>query len=464
VERFHADLENRLAQLLGEPLSVWRDPKLRGNETIDDSIRKHIYQAAILLAILSPRYLKSESCRFELEEFFRAVDSQERIVPEELERVLKVIKTPAPRSDEPVRLKSALGRPFFSVDPQTGRAVEFSRDQDEYWDVFEDVAQDLADTLRALKEGPRDDTASEGERAFVYLAETTSDFSEDREKLRRELVHRGYRVLPRLGAPLPLSSGDECLQAARSMLEKCRIVVHFVGDHYGIVPESSRLSIAELQLIASQELATDSTLQRVIWMKPGIDPTDDRQRAFVDSINGGKPEAASAEVVTANIEKVKELLLKLLDTEPVREPPPAAERSVYLMCTERDFEPARITGDALFEMGFEVNYPAFEGDEWELLEDHQYNMVSCDGWMIYHKSGSEPWLRGKLRDDKKAPGYGRKKGAIAKAILYRGDRASQHISRIRPHEIFLIEAGDRVPSEQIEPFVSRVNQLVSGVA
>src|SRR5215468_237669 len=63
----------RLQQLLGEELSVWRDPKLTGNDYFSDTLLQKLPRVAVLISIISPRYLKSEWCTKELQEFLKGV-------------------------------------------------------------------------------------------------------------------------------------------------------------------------------------------------------------------------------------------------------------------------------------------------------------------------------------------------------------------------------------------------------
>ncbi len=71
VDLLHERLEIRLAQLLGKKPTIWRDPELKGNDVFNETIVIELSKTAILLSIISPRYLQSSSCRQELENFFR---------------------------------------------------------------------------------------------------------------------------------------------------------------------------------------------------------------------------------------------------------------------------------------------------------------------------------------------------------------------------------------------------------
>ena len=74
VETLHERLRVRLAQLLGEEARIWRDLKLQGNDVFADTLTEHIAKAAILVSIISPRYVKSEWCLRELNEFCRLAE------------------------------------------------------------------------------------------------------------------------------------------------------------------------------------------------------------------------------------------------------------------------------------------------------------------------------------------------------------------------------------------------------
>src|SRR5258707_15742995 len=62
-------LRNRLPGLLGRPVTVWMDPKLGGADAVWGTLEEKISQSATLISILSPRYVKSLSCRREMEQF-----------------------------------------------------------------------------------------------------------------------------------------------------------------------------------------------------------------------------------------------------------------------------------------------------------------------------------------------------------------------------------------------------------
>ncbi len=156
VEDFHRSLQIRLQQLLGEELSVWRDKKLQGNDYFDDALIHRFPRIAVLVSILSPRYLQSEWCLRELREFVHAAEQTGGLRLGDRSRIFKIVKTHVPREQHPAELQTLLGYEFYQVDQATGRPREFlldSRDEAlrNYWAKLEDVAYDIhegsADTV-----------------------------------------------------------------------------------------------------------------------------------------------------------------------------------------------------------------------------------------------------------------------------------------------------------------------------
>ena len=60
----------------------------------------------------------------------------------------------------------------------------------------------------------------------------------------RELIELGHDVIPK--QPLPLVA-SELIAIVRSCLEGADIAIHFVGEHFGLVPEATELSVVALQ-------------------------------------------------------------------------------------------------------------------------------------------------------------------------------------------------------------------------
>ena len=250
IARLHERLEIRLAQLLGEKPEIWRDPKLQGNDYFDETIVQQLDRVAILLSVVSPRYVKSEWCTKELGEFVRAAQETGGVRVGDKARLFKVVKTPVPPEAHPPALQPLLGYEFFEVDAETGRPVEFDQvfgeqAEQRYWARLNDLAYDITDlleTLRRSTNGAGAAPASKGKT--VYLAETTYDLRDERDVVLRELRQLGHTVLP--DRPLPLRKAE--LEAeVQAALDRSDLAVHLIGADYGVVPEAAEESMIVLQ-------------------------------------------------------------------------------------------------------------------------------------------------------------------------------------------------------------------------
>src|SRR5215207_3004452 len=124
VANLHRALEVRVGQLLGKPPHIWRDPKLSGNDLFADTLIERLKRVAILVTVVSPRYLKSEWTLRELTEFWHAAEQHGGIQVRNKARVFKVLKTPVPLERTPAELRTLIGYEFFRTDPETGKIRE----------------------------------------------------------------------------------------------------------------------------------------------------------------------------------------------------------------------------------------------------------------------------------------------------------------------------------------------------
>ena len=244
VATLHRALAVRVGQLLGEVPRIWRDPKLQGNDLFDETLIERLHRVAVLISVVSPRYVRSEWTQKELTEFWNAAEQQGGIRFHEKARIFKVLKTPVPLEMHPPKLRSLLGYEFFKIDPDTGRPREldeaFGPDaQRDFWFKLDDLAQDICRLLEGMRadSGPLDPAETELQGECVFLAETTSDLREQRDSIRRDLQQHGCTVLPSQVLPHVAS---ELKTAVRADLARCRMSIHVVGKNYSLVPRGTR--------------------------------------------------------------------------------------------------------------------------------------------------------------------------------------------------------------------------------
>ena len=465
ISNLHRALEVKLGQLLGKPPHIWRDPKLHGNDVFAEALLDRLRHVAVLVSIISPCYVKSEWTRRELVEFWKAAEAQGGVRLHDKARVFKVLKTPVRRDMHPPELQPLLGYEFFKIDPETGRIRELDeifgpQAQIDFWMKLDDLAQDIRDLLEMIEGAGTPGSASEKpSNETIFLAETTVDVKEQRESLRRDLQQHGYTVLPAGG--LPLVSSDMCT-SLREDLARSQISIHLIGKNYGVIPEGHTESIPEIQ----NELAIDRVSQggfsRLVWIPPGLQVEDERQRRFIEGLRMDPRIQAGSDLIETSLETLRTVIEDRLKRalEPVRKKgvfSPSNENPVqiYLMYDQRDVDAISPWANHLFNCGFEVIHPVFEGDEREVREYHEENLRVCDGALIFYGAAREPWVRRKLRELQKSPGYGRSKPLRAVAISVLAPLTDEK-EKFRTHEAAVISQANGFAADAMDPFVAKL--------
>jgi len=464
IDLLHERLEIRLAQLLGKKPNVWRDPELKGNDVFNDTIVIELSKTAILLSIISPRYLQSTSCRQELEHFFRHAARSAGVRLDDKHRVFKIVKTYVPLEDHPPELRDLLGYEFYQRDQASNRAREFDHEispqgekDKRYWDKFEDLVWDIQELIKRM-ESRAQSPAPSMSGATIFLAETTSDLGEERDKVKRELQQYGHVVLP--DKPLPWNA-PALREAVRQYLNQSRLSIHLIGEHYGVIPEmETERSIIRLQQELAIERGDTAEFSRLIWMPPDLQPKDELQRKFVVDLQNSFSSNNGSELLQTKLEDLKTIIQTKLTQKP--KPALAANQQagaprIYLVCDQQDVDAVEPLQNHLFEQGCEVTLPLLDGTESEVLNDHKENLLLCDAVLIYQGRASEGWLRMKLRDLIKLPGYGRTSPLLGKAI-YIGAPESPSKERFKTLEAQIIKNYGELAPAALAPFLAQIDK------
>jgi hypothetical protein len=465
VSNLHRALEVRVAQLLGKQPQIWRDPKLQGNDHFADTLVERLRGVAILVPVVSPRYVKSDWARKELTAFWQAAETQGGIRFRDKLRVFKVLKTPVPFDNHPPELQALLGYEFFKIDPETGRIRELDEifgpeAQRDFWLKLDDLAHDICYLLEML-ERPDGAPSSQPMGQGVFLAETTSDLREQRETLRRDLQQHGHVVFPT--RPLP-SVASEVKVAVSEDLGRSQLSIMLVGKNHSSVPEGGTDSLLEIQNELAIERGKKGNFSRLLWIPPGLQVEDERQVKLIERLRMDPRLMEGADLLETFLEDLRTVIHAKLKRPaapaaaiPVAQTPaPRSEggthRSLYVIHDQRDTEAASAYVEHLFDH-FEVLQPVFEGDEAEIREYHDDTLRNCDGVLIFYGSTNECWLRRKLREVQKAPGYGRTKPAPVVGIVMAPPRTPEK-ERFRTHEAMVLPQFEGLSADALQQFIA----------
>ncbi len=441
IADLHDALDYRLAMLMGRNVLIWRDLKLGGADFFDDEILDNLTASAAMLAIISPRYVRSDYCQKEVAAFLEHAQRSDGLRVGNKSRLIKAIKTPVPLGDMPDAIRGQLGFDFFEHRPGGGHQAFDELFGDEwkhkFWQKLEDLAQELAELLQLMREQAPSETTADG--LTIYLGQATYDLSDARDSLRRELEQHGHIVVPRQ----QLSSVDPQLRTQiRDELVQANLAVHLIGEHYGMVPEAAEKSIQEIELELTADASRANHLPRIIWLAPDANEADTRQAPFRRSLQTEPERQVGADLLETPLEELKTVLRdRMVRIQQPAESAPEATTGhdltrIYLVYDEPDEESVLPIEDHLYSVNQDIDIlrPLFGDKPEEVWAEHEENLRICQAALIYYGQSDEAWLRTKMRDLRKAPGLGRTAPINATGI-YIAPPLNQRKVRFRSREV-----------------------------
>jgi serine/threonine protein kinase len=470
VSQLEQNLQLRVAQLSGKQVAVVKQPDVLESADVESAILEQMPQAKTVVSVLSPPFARSDGCHRLVDTFWKSAQASGLFEIGNRSRLLNVIKTPVDVDDLPPDLRTLytglVPYEFFERDPVSGRLREFDEAfgnaaLQRFHERVYDVAYDISQVLRYLG-----DPAHAGEKRTahpktIFLAATTSDLEPQRDQLRRELIELGHTVVPR--QPLPLVA-SELVAAVQRCLEQADVAIHFIGEHFGLVPEATDLSMVALQNQVAARFCENKPLRRLIWIPKGLQPRDERQSSFIRQLESDPRSVTGAELIADTLENLKVLLRTRWEKEQAErdKPPPKPSNGgaprVYLICDQNDEAALEPLEDFFYDQGIEVSLPGFEAEESEVQQIHIQNLRDCDAALIYYGAAGMHWVDFKIRDLQKAAGY-RDSRPIPVSAVYVAPPFNHRKERFRSVSTEVVrQAGDAFAPELLTGFVAAVRQ------
>ena len=460
VSKFQKFLEVLILQILGEK------PNFLGYGNQEKPASSELAKSLIFISILSPEYIKNESCIEELQDFVQSTKDQNYVV--DRNRVLKVVKLPVGADEEPSHLKMLLSYDLYYTNTVTGEVSElkdfFNNDGERrFWLKMVDLAYDIADIIKSTRNVDIKPINTQGyDSRNVYLAETGADLSFQRDSIKRELLRHGFRVLPEQHLP---TNPKEIEITIKKDLEKSRLSIHLIGDGYGEYIPGTEKSVLDIQnkLAGEYSLMADANnkkFSRLIWISPDAQFQNDKQKIFIDNLRRELEDNEGAEILQSPIEDFKMLVLEELlnlNHEKLRRintSSPAAvsgKKLVYFIYDKIDDYEAKKIAEFLQYNNFEVVLPSFTGQLLELREIHLSNLRSCDIALIYINNVNDLWVQMKFLDLLKAPGLGRTKGSLEKALIL-GKNLFSKSNQYEKFEVPVLQNNDDLENKLLTLF------------
>lgn len=468
VAKFHARLKNNLTQMLGRDARIWRDNKLPYGATFSEAIRKRLRKSRVLLCVVSPNYINSTWCIDELREFRLAAEQNGGLFVGEQSRIITVVKSYLPPEQFPPEcdVENALYSEFFETcDDMGGVPLEFGNENGGYkYNEYEKRVRAVAWAIKkVVEELPGDEVTSDISRT-IYLAETTSDRSADRNQIKSELEIRNFVVLP--NDSLLKDDAEEYRGAVREHLQRSFMSIHLLGKWYGVVPEGAQSkSVIQIQNEeAARRGAADDPFKRLIWIPESLEDLEPSQSAYLTNLRENEEMLSGAQLLEQPFENLKTRVLQVI-TKERPSPPQDNLMRIYLMCDKCDDDSVEPVGRFLYERGYEVIPPPEDEEEGGYIKYHKESLLKCDATITVYGKTTFAWVQDRHDDViAKSKGWGRASNIHCEAILPTDPKTS-YKSRIFFKAVKVLPACyDGLSSESLttslDAFISELDKAV----
>jgi TIR domain len=407
ISSFKQKLQGKLREKLpGERAEVFLDLGEIGIGSLQSELQEAVSASAILLVVLSNRWLERSWCQQELALFVQSAGgpskAQERIALVRIEDVKQ--------SRLPEVLQNCRAYDFFKVHPTrkvtlTYGLAEFPELESDYLiSLLELVGdEDRPGLVTRLVEliGPREGGRNigvieqEDERRVICLANCTPDLNRDRSTLRRYLEDKGFQVVP---AGTFYHAPPRYDEEYRQLLAKSTLFIQIVGPFRYEPTEQFPAGYEVWQLEQARQIKRVDVLR---WRRPDLlseSVEDDVHREFV----------FADDVTKCDLEEFKMIVedkLREIDSRRSRPITPEDRRVVLVNAATSDYKMAEAVGTRVEDLCVEMNldrsvYADLVGERSSLFDVARNN--PCDGLMIVYGECEDKWVRRQMMEGRSA--------------------------------------------------------------
>ncbi len=402
VDEFHKELRASLEERVGQVV-IWRDSaEIRAGDQWRVEIDDALDTTAIFIAIVVKTYLESRVCTAELDRFLARTKNTGQGLQPIIIPIFKLLPKP---ERLPPELDAIHHHQFFQSDPYSEFVPGDDKTAHRFYEALSRLSLDLSIKLAKLRGDIRNYTAGK-----VFLAEVGPELYTDHEKLRSDLLQRGYWVVPEHPYLWHASDFDRKLL---DDLEEADLCVHIVGRGASIEAESHEQAKVQLER-AVMEMNRRGKRPPIVWIPPTRD-TADQARGVIEFVEYDLANRG-VEYWQGSLEDFKTQIY-----EQLAGPSPSLGlgkiSEVALLVEEKDVGRTGQLNNLLVEaMGRDCRRIQFSGNVARDASAFAKALRTCEKCIIFWGTQSEEWLFDILASDTLAGHLGRDKLAIYVAM------------------------------------------------
>jgi TIR domain-containing protein len=273
ITRLHRLLEERLRELTGRELDIWRDVTLARNQEFDKTIRQAVENSGIFLAVNSTAYRNSHYCKQEIELFVaRTQEDGYGLSVVDRKRIFNLLLEDIHYSKWPPSFQGATQYNFFEKTPGDTVTLPAEPESDQFKSEFNVLLRNLCRALRDFKEvietrrrRIEEPPPPSDQKFTVFLAETSEELRRTiRRRLITELQEKGVRLAESVPPPLESEPHDE---KAAAEIKRSHLCVHLFDASPGRDIEDAPDQFFTHRQV---ELGRQSARAQLIWLPNSI--------------------------------------------------------------------------------------------------------------------------------------------------------------------------------------------------
>ena len=444
--------------------SFGKKPKMLNSSELNKSKEDkfNVFSKTLLFVIiLSENYLKSENCINELNIIFKAINEQGL---DPVNRIFKIIDGSVSLEKQPKLLQSFINYDFFEIDKETGAIINFNSLQGNFlekslWLKLIDLTYDIQNSIMMSE---NKDIKLLDTNKTIYLSQTSNDQLDNYNTLKREFLHHKLNVVPRTY----LSKDSEKLKSEiLKNLKHSLLSIHIIGGDYGELLENSQESIITFQnKIAADfydEICSENpNFSRIIWLSPKIEFKNKKQKLYIEQLIQNINAVKGAEIVETPIEVLKQIVLEKIENINIKNNADLSldaedeKIKIYVINDKKDTSKVDDIINYFKENKFEILPSSYTGKQIDIINRHRENLVKCDVVLIFNNNNSQ-WIKSKIKDIKKSPGFGKKKPFLSK-IFYSNSEYNDNI--LLDEDFVVIDKQENFNPESLTSVLTKLSK------
>ncbi|MBL4663984.1 MAG: toll/interleukin-1 receptor domain-containing protein [Flavobacteriaceae bacterium] len=294
VRRFYIDLKDKLIRSTGRSdITIWwDDKKLDGNTYFDQTIKKGLDKAAIIICLHSPSYIQSEWCEKELNHFCDSAESDGiGLMVGDNSRVVHVLLYNLDREDWPDAFSGRTGLDFFDSPDEDLEGDPLATHSEEFQDKMKGLRNVILKLIKGFNKLETNNTETVNKHATedtgkitVFVGNTPDSLGDRPKRIISELEKKGFNVI----SNIPLNNTETHYKQVKSVLEKAQLSIHFLDQYPGrSIDEGETHNWFRKKEV---EMALESDATQFIWTAADFEFSsieEDEYRKFLENLEDG---------------------------------------------------------------------------------------------------------------------------------------------------------------------------------